>query len=146
MSAHASVEPSHPAQDRRRVSGRMLLFAMLAAPGAWFILELGGWAMASHYCGAAAPLSSPSLMRASMPSFAALTVIALVISVAGSVAAWRAWRRSRDEETGSAHELAQLGRGRTRFLALAACISSASFTGALLFHVIQMWLAPLCAP
>jgi len=67
-----------------------------------------------------------------------------VISIVGVAMSWQAWQRSRDEKPGSANHLAQLGKGRTRFLALTALVSSASFTAGLLFHVVQMWLAPLC--
>ena len=144
MNAHATVQPAHPAQQRRRVSGRLLLFAVLAAPGAWFLLELGGWAMASYHCRVAAPFAASDLTRASMPAFIVLTLVAFAISLAGSYAAWLAWRRSRDEETGSVHDLAQVGHGRTRFIAWAALIASASFIVGLVFHVIQMWFAPLC--
>jgi hypothetical protein len=144
MSAQASAQPSHPAPHRRRVSATMLLIGLLGAPGGWFLLELGGWALASYHCGDTAAPYASGLMRATMPSFLVLTILAFAISLIGTWFAWQSLVMTRDEKSGPADAIAQLGKGRTRFIAMAALIASCAFTVALLFHVIQMWVAPLC--
>lgn len=144
MSAPPAMPPSHPAPRRRQIAAGTLLFGLLAAPAAWFTLELGGWGLASWHCaGHAAPVAA-QLERASTPSFVALACAALALALVGTWTAWRVWERTRDEKPDDAHDLVQLGEGRTRFIALASLIASTGFTAALLFDAIHMWLAPLC--
>lgn len=122
----------------------MVLYALLGAPLAWFLLELAGWLLASLHCGHRAFHAMPQLTRATMPSFIVLAVVATTIAAGGLVMAWIAWQRARGEKSASPHHLMQVGEGRTHFVALVCVITSLTFTAGLVFYMIQMWGAPLC--
>ena len=122
----------------------MMLYALLAAPAGWGLEELIGWAIASRHCGLRSAQLAGDLTRGMMPSFFILTVVAFALALTGSAVAWRAWQRTRGEKRDSGHHAAELGEGRTRFMALWALITSVSFSITLLFHAIPLWVAPLC--
>lgn len=134
----------HPPQHRSRVSGRLLLFILLAAPSGWILQELLGWAIASQQCGMRSAQEAAAMVRAGSPWFWLLIAIAFLLALSGTLAAWTAWRATRAEKSGSGHHLAELGEGRTRFLAMCGLITSAGFLLALLFHLVQLVAAPLC--
>lgn len=139
-----SAQTLHPASHRSRVSGRRLLFILLAAPGAWMLMELLGWAIASRQCGLRAAQWSGELVRGGSWLLYVLIAAAFVLALAATLSAWTAWRATRDEKSGAGQQLAQLGEGRTRFLAMCGLIISSGFFLALLFVLLQLVAAPLC--
>lgn len=144
MSSGAHTAGEHPAPQRHRLSAWRSLYALLGAPFAWFVLELAGWLLASHHCGQRASHIVSELTRATMMSFSVLALATLVIAIGSAVVAYSLWTAVRDEKPDSAHHLAELGEGRTRFVALVSVITSATFTCGLVFYLLELWFAPLC--
>ena len=74
----------------------------------------------------------------------AISILCLVVGVAAPLLALRSWRRTRDEQPGSAHHLLSSGNGRTRFLAVCGLLSSVLFLIALVAASATLFLLPLC--
>ena len=133
-----------PAPHRDRVSMMLVLFGLIAAPGAWIVETTINYMVASRACYPHdVPLSVP-ITTASSPVLICLAFAALTVSIAGWLAAYQAWRHTRHEMTASAHGAAEEGEGRTRFLALAGMFISALFLVAALFDMPGLFLPP-CA-
>ncbi|MEO8754979.1 MAG: hypothetical protein ABI624_20125 [Casimicrobiaceae bacterium] len=140
-----SPHAMHPAPQRERASRSSLAFALFAAPMAW-LLQLGAsFAVAAHACyPESTPLQGvpPDSLRWLLAGF---NLGATALAVFATVLAVRLWRRTRQEHTGSAHTLVDVGEGRTRFLALCAVIVDIAFLVALLFTGVGLLGVPLCA-
>lgn len=148
MSAGHLLGPrEHPAPHRDRVSLAALLLALAAGPAAW-ILQL------SVDFGVAAAACQPGgVPRAAPPAsgwgpehvfLVCVNLACLAISVAGGMVALAAWRRSRQEKSGGAATLIEVGEGRTRFLAACAMMAAAGFAVAILFDTAWPLFVPSC--
>lgn len=139
-----SPHAMHPAPQRQRASRLALAFALFTAPVAW-LLQLGAsFAVAAHTC---YPESAPlqNVPSASLRwLLAGFNLGATALAIAAVAVAVRLWRRTRQEHTGSAHTLVDVGEGRTRFLALCAMIAGIAFLVALLFTGVGLLGVPLC--
>ncbi|HVY07885.1 MAG TPA: hypothetical protein VHB46_18060 [Burkholderiales bacterium] len=138
-SAHAR----HPAPQRGRANRLTLAFALFTAPVAW-LLQLGAsFFVAAHACHAESPplQNIPSGLRWLLAGFNLGATVLAIVAVAVAV---RLWGRTRQEHTGSAHTLVDVGEGRTRFLALCAMIAGIAFLVALLFTGVGLFGVPLC--
>ena len=123
----------HPSPQRMRLSPWALWFAILAAPLAWSIALLVNVPIAVHGC-------FPQDTALSVPIWSnmglvvgVVVLIAVAISVAGGIVAWRNWHVTRSESEGSAHHLLEAGDGRTRFMAMTGMLCSGLFLLTLLF-------------
>jgi hypothetical protein len=143
----------HPAPERGRVSVRALMFGVFGAPAAWSVQTLVDLALTSHACFPhLEPLAEPTLGGLRGVVFA-VSIAALVVSVAATVVAWQAWSRTRHERqqsSGRGREhtrgsaAVETGEGRTRFMALAGLLTSGTFVVASITHLASVFLVSPC--
>jgi len=135
---------SHPAPHRHRVSLFALFFGIVAAPAAWNAQLLFSTALSGHACYPRDALLAAPVWSSLWRVLLAISLIAIVISVASGATAIRSWLRARDESAGSGHHLVNTGEGRTRFLAMFGILTSLLFLVAILFATAVIFLVPLC--
>ena len=130
---HASQEGSppagqpHPSPHRHRVIGAALWFGLAGAPAAWSLQELINVSLAGHACYPQdTPLAMPAFQHLKGLSTGVEALAFGVCIVAGAVALV-AWRKTRHEKPGDAHQLLGSGDGRTRFMAMAGIMTSSLF-------------------
>lgn len=147
MSARSGTTSSrgHAAPARHAVGKWALWYGVLGAPTAWLVVQMLDYGAASHVCGARSAESGAQLVRGTEPWFLWLTGFAFLIALGASSVAYRNWRRTRNEQSGSGHHLLELGEGRTRFMAMCGLLTSVSFSLAFLFTAAFLLVAPLCS-
>ena len=138
------IQTGHPAPHRSRVGLAALLFGIAAAPLAWnaqvlFSSALSGFACYPHD----APLAAP-LWNGSKPLLVVVSLSGIAIAISAGLVAWRSWRLTSKERSGSFHHLLDLGEGRTRFMATVGMLTSALFLIALVFGFSVLCLVPPC--
>jgi hypothetical protein len=123
---------THPAPHRFQV-GRLRTFAgLFGAPFAWLAqmslsLMLAAYACYPHQ----APLTEPQWPDLSL-TIAIISLICFLAAAASGIIAWTSWRRVRQEKFHTG-KTADVGEGRTRFLAMLALLTSLLFVIAILF-------------
>ncbi|MEO7771249.1 MAG: hypothetical protein ABIX19_09495 [Gemmatimonadaceae bacterium] len=153
--AHRSPPPAeaHPAPARGRVGPVALWFGLAGGFVAWSVQTLANLSLASHAC-------YPRLFPLAVPTVGAMrgivfgvSLVAFVVCLAAAATAWRSWIATRDEgqeATGAGkahaagHAALETGEGRTRFMALAGVIASATFVLVSLVHTISIFLVGPC--
>ena len=140
------TETGHPAPARHRVSLGALWFGLFGAPAAWSIQMLTDYSTNAHGCFPRMyPLGSPAMGAARMSLVLWLvSAAAIAIGAAALVVALRNYLATRHEERGEAHELLEVGEGRTRFMALSGVMLSALFLLASLAHAASMLMLANC--
>ena len=148
----SSAPASHPAPARAHASLAALWFGLFGAPAAWTVQTLVNLSVAAHGC-------FPQLAPLDVPTVAVRTVVALVsvaavlVSALATAVAWRAWSRTRHEHqegsgAGQAHghdaALLETGEGRTRVMALAGVLTSATFLLVAVVHGLTVLLVGPC--
>jgi hypothetical protein len=143
----------HPAPERARVALGALWFGFLAGPAAWTVQTLVDTAVTSHGCYPQLfPLSSPTLGGLRGVLFV-VSVLAIILCVAGALVSWRDWMRTRDEHhsrSGKAGRhsqpaaLLETGEGRTRFMALSGILTSVTFLIVVIAHAASIFLVGPC--
>jgi len=141
------TETAHPAPARHRVSLGALWFGLFGAPAAWSVQMLADYSTNAHGCFTRLyPLSSPTMGAARMSLVLWLvSAAAVVIGIAALVVALRSYLATRHEWRGEAHELLEVGEGRTRFMALSGVMLSALFLLASLVHAASVLLLAECS-
>ena len=152
MAEQARVS-AHPAPARNEVSKTLLWFGLAGAPFAWTVQTLVDLAITSHGCYPRIfPLAAPMLagLRAIVLT---VSLAALIICIAATMAAFRTWGQTRHEhqtssgrgeQHGHAAALLETGEGRTRFLALSGLMTSVVFTIAVLAHGVSVLIVGPC--
>ncbi len=131
--------PAHPAPQAHRINELMLAMSFLAAPIAWAGSLTVKYATTSSLCGRSTNESDPSL-NALLYS---IDAIAFVIALATILISWRHWQLTKEEASGEITELAEIGEGRTRFLALWGMLMGGMFAAAIFFGFIAS-VADIC--
>lgn len=138
---------SHPAPDRGRVSRRVLWYGLLGAALAFSFDELASYIVAANECELHTASGLPTMVRGTRPSYLGLFALTFAIALGGVWAARVSWKRTRGEHPGGAGEhVAEHGEGRTRFMAMAAMITSIGMVVGLVMMLLQLVSAPLCEP
>lgn len=139
-----SPDVSHPAPERGQVSRWRLLVALLLAPLVWALQILASYGLTSLAC---FPRYAP-LEGTQVPGMSAIVLVGSLVALAlAGVALWAAltaWRRTRGEGSGGRDGAADVGEGRTRFLALCGLIVSALFSAAIVWEAIVAIFLPHC--
>jgi hypothetical protein len=140
----SQVSIKHAAPHRHRVSLTALFFGLAAAPTAWNAQLLFSVALSAHAC-------YPRDVPLTLPIWSdlwwillAIGVAGMALAIAGGLVSWRSWRLTFEEAPGSAHNLLDLGEGRTRFLAMFGILASFLFALGLLFATAAVFVVPLC--
>ena len=142
--ATTSSNAAHPSPHRDRVGLTALWFGIAAAPLAWDLQLLFGVSLAGRVC---FPHADPlnQLLWNGVPSLLiAINIAAFLMAGWGGMVSWRSWQRTREERPGSAHDLMDLGDGRSRFMAMCGVIISGLFLAALTFGMVAFAVVPLC--
>jgi len=125
------------------VSSRRLWFGVLAAPAAWVVAELAGYALVARGCSAGRLGPAAYAMPRSFPIFVGLTIACVLVAVAGLLVARNSSRRIAGavEDRPVTAELA--ASRRARFLAGSGVLVSALFLlGVVLLGVLPPLLQP----
>ncbi len=147
----ATSQVEHPAPARGEVGGAALGFGLLGAPASWAAHFLVNVTIASRACfpgsqpSSAAP--SPTFTHALLLTIDALAALVACAALAVSYHAWRstAHERSGAQQHGTTPEhAAEVGEGRTRFIALGGILMSAVFIVAILFDTFAAIVTPAC--
>jgi hypothetical protein len=146
MDPNPALHPAHPSPLRARVSRLALAFALLAAPLAWSLDELGAYILASNSCQLKASGEAALLVRGNSPGFLALTAVTWLIALAGVWVALQNWHKTQDEHPGGGAHLVDLGEGRARFMSMCGLMTSIGFALGFVYLSLQMVAAPLCEP
>jgi hypothetical protein len=143
----------HPAPERARVSSPALWFGLFGGPVAWSLQTIVNLAVAAHGCfPQLEPIASPVTPIRGIAF--AVSVLAVIVCVAATAVAARSWARTRHEQheaagTGGAHApaaaLMETGEGRTRFMALAGVLTSATFLVVSALHAAAVFIVLPCA-
>ena len=145
--SEAGVARHHPAPHGHKVSLTALMFGFSAAPVAWIGQLLVSYILSSYACfPGPVPRTSPlTTWDWLTPALFGLDALAIVVTVAAGLVAWRAFARTRDEADGDSHHLLEVGEGRSRFLALCGLLTAAGFLIIIAFNTLSLVLVPLCA-
>jgi hypothetical protein len=139
------TQHGHPAPQPQESPSPAMLFALGAAPTAWLIQLLIGFATTSYVCftGLAHP-PPPGLPAWLQPLLIAANVAALLVALAGMAVGAGLLRRITEEPAHRAHNLLDVGEGRARFLATFSIFSSAVFCVGILANSFSLFAVPLC--
>jgi len=134
----------HPSPERGKVPIPLMLAALFLAPAVWTLQILSAYVLAARSCFPAySPLAGPRV-----PGMSGWTVVGCLLALAlAGISLWAstlAWRRTRREKKGGAHEALDVGEGRTRFLALCGVIVTAIFAAAIIFDALAALLLRQC--
>jgi len=149
--AEANVAGSHvehPAPARHQADIGTLLFGLLGAPIIWGVHFLANVTIASRVCSVLAPIKPSISAHASVLAIDAMAFVIAIAALTLSLQAWRQTRHEGNEKQASggspAQEAADVGEGRTRFMALGGIILSATFTIAILFDTVAALMVSSC--
>ncbi|MGE5537544.1 MAG: hypothetical protein ACM30I_02930 [Gemmatimonas sp.] len=146
MPTDASTAVRHPSPRRARADGRVVAFGLLGAPFAWALAHVVTYSVAAVVCYPGhEPRAGIGGLGWVTPPLLFVYAAGLVIAAAAGVAARRAWAASREEAHGHAGHAAEIGEGRTRFMALWGLMTSGVFFALMVFDAIALLLVPLCS-
>jgi len=140
--------PGHAAPHRNRVALPLLAFGLFGAAAAWAAQLISNYALMAHFC---YPLQTPE----ASPTFGGVRVLSIVISavllvvaVLALLVALRSFKLTRNEagakDAPDHQETAEVGEGRTRFLAMAGILVSGIFVYGVLMAAAPLILMPIC--
>ena len=127
----------HPAPLRSRVSPRLVVAALFAAPIAWSSQLLLSYSLIGDACATSLPPVRVTIL-------VAVGVLAIAVALIGLAASYRIWGRTRAEATGDHHAGLTTGAGRTRFLGLCGLVGSTIFAIAAVFELLVPFLGSPC--
>lgn len=141
------TKTAHPAPARHRVSLAALWFGLFGAPAAWSVQTLADYATNAHGCFPRLyPLALPTIGASRMSAvLGVVSAVAVVIGAAALAVSLHSYQATRHESRGEAHELLEVGEGRTRFMALSGVMLSALFLLASLVHAASVFLLAECS-
>ncbi len=147
MSSEARSFAPHPAPHRYEVHPLALIFGLLAAPLAWSANLIIKYGLASYACfPGQSPLKTPSTQFGWVASVLPLIdVVAFAISLAAIWISFRSLQQVKREMAGNVDALAEIGEGRTRFLALWGMWIGLLFALAIVFSFVADVGLRLCA-
>jgi hypothetical protein len=134
----------HPSPQRGKVSLGALWFGIWGAPLAWISLELLSYILTTAICNTDSHIALRAHADKVSHYLVPISLIACLIALLAAVTAVHNWRKTRHEKSGSAHQLLEVGEGRTRFLAMFGLLTSSGFIIALFFSSAMLFLIPLC--
>lgn len=140
--------PGHAAPHRDLVPIGVLWFALFGAPAAWAAQLISNYALMSHFCYPTdTPLAAPTFGGVRVLSIV-LDVVLLLVAVAALASAIGAWVRTRHETRvlkGPEHEeAAEIGEGRTRFMAMSGILVSGIFVYGIIMAGLPLITMPIC--
>lgn len=147
--SHEARVPEHPAPRHGTVPMPLLWFGLFGAALAWALQLLGNYWLFSHFC-------YPTVSPRATPTFGAVRVVGIIasgvlllVAVAALLTAIGSWRRTREEahrhrDARHREETAEVGEGRTRFMAMAGMLVSGIFVYGLVMNALPLLFMPVC--
>jgi hypothetical protein len=145
---HAGL-PQHPAQQQHAVAQPLLWFGLFGGAAAWALQLLTNYALFAHFCYPSfVPLASPTFGGVRALGIASSAVF-LAVAVAALLVAFRSWSRTRAEahqrrDAKHHHDAAEVGEGRTRFMAMSGMLVSGIMVYAVLMNAVPAVFMPVC--
>lgn len=136
--------PDHPAPQQHRVGLPPLWFGLFGAPAAWAAQLISNYALMSHFCYPRdTPLASPTF-GAVRPLAIVISAVLLLVAAAALFVALHSWNETRYRRNAEQHEVAEIGEGRTRFMAMAGILVSGIFVYGVLMAGVPLITMPVC--
>ena len=138
---------SLPAPHANRVKLHELFFGLFGGPLAWYLQLIAAYGFASQPCfrgGLRMAMPLPTLQWTSSAMTLAVAA-AVVVALLSLLVSWRAFRRTQEEAAGRTAHLAEMGAGRTRFLALWGVLLGSAFALATVMTAVALITLPRCA-
>jgi HAMP domain-containing protein len=138
----------HPAPARHKVDISLLAFGLMGAPIIWGVHFLANVTIASRACASTAVTSPSASTHAALLAIDAVAALVALAALFVSIQAWRATRHegadTRAQGTTPEHHAAEVGEGRTRFIALGGIMMSIVFFVAILFDTFAAIVVTTC--
>jgi hypothetical protein len=134
----------HPAPHRDRVATWETVLGFAGGPLAWLVQLCVSNGLAADPC-YAGPERGVAGGTGIGIGIILVFLACLAVAATGAVVSLRVYRRTRHETEGSAGDLFERGRGRTRFLALWGILLGAGFAGLILLNGVALVGVPACA-
>lgn len=135
---------THPAPQRDLVSTKVLWFGLFAAPFVWSVQIIVDYALLAHSCYPGRLPIPTGWVGAAWTISLIVSIVSLIVAVIAAVTAFRSWRRTEGEHTGSESALLEVGEGRTRFMAFAGILLSVLFLLGIVLNGIPLFVVPAC--
>ena len=134
----------HQAPRKHLVGLPALWFGLFGAPAAWAAQLISNYALMGHFCYPRdTPLASPTFGGVRALSIV-ISAILLLVGVTALTVALHSWNAARYRRAAEHHEVAEVGEGRTRFMAMAGIVASGIFVYALVMAGIPLVTMPVC--
>lgn len=136
-----------PPQSAIGAAKHLLLFALTAAPTAWFVQTVANYSVISYACQGPTPWDPLSAATAAELWWVvwAVNLLAVALTVAAVAAAAVVWRRHRANGQSLSHALMEPGDPDRLFLAAWGVVGNLWFAGGVLFSTVALAIVPLCA-
>ncbi|EQB05882.1 hypothetical protein [Sphingobium baderi] len=137
----------HPATHADRLPPWRAAFILACGPAAWLLQLMVGASLTGWSCFPADERlwSEPAGLGWTRTAAIIVIAVAVLIAWASGAAAWSDLRRVRGEEEGGPAALAEIGHGRTRFIALWGLVLGVGSAAASLITLVAFLLVPRCA-
>ena len=134
----------HPAPARGAISLWVLFFGLAAGPTIWIVHLVANAILAAHGCAPGSVGRAAAHWSATRTTLVAVDIVALSVTLAAAAASLWCWRTVRQEHSDTG-DIAQVGEGRTRFIAICGLLASAGFAIAILFDTFAAVMVPQCS-
>ena len=139
-----AASPTHPAPQQHLVGLPALWFGLFGAPAAWAAQLISNYALLGHFCyPRATPLASPTFGGTRALAIVVSAVL-LLAATAALFVALHSWQETRYRRRAEHHEVAEVGEGRTRFMAMSGILVSGIFVYAVLMTGIPLFTMQVC--
>ena len=142
--ARADVADRPPVEAQSREPGLAWLgLLMFATPIIWGVRLVAKFIIASQVCypDGERLFALPARTSSVWPTLLAIDLVAIAVAVATIMISYRVLRRAIPI---APRKLIQLGKGRTRFVALWGLIIGFTFLGATLYDIAPLLVVPVC--
>lgn len=138
------ASPTHPAPQQHLVGLPALWFGLFGAPAAWAAQLISNYALLGHFCYPRdTPLASPTFGATRAVAIIVSSVL-LLVAAAALVVALHSWQATRYRRRAEHHEVAEVGEGRTRFMAMSGLLVSGIFVYAVLMTGLPLLTMSVC--
>ena len=135
---------THPAPARGAVPLPLLTFGVVAGPAVWIFHLTANAVLAAHGCARGVIGPATSNWGGTRFALVGIDAVALVVALASAGASLWCWRAVRGEHGGTG-DVAQVGEGRTRFIAMCGLMTGLGFAVAILFDAFAAIMVPRCS-
>lgn len=140
--------PTHAAPHRDRVSLPVLAFGLFGGAAAWAVQLISNYSLMAHFCyPLQTPEASPTFggVRTLAIGISAVLLVVAVVALFTAIRSFSVTRHEVEKSEAEAHrETAEVGEGRTRFLAMAGILVSGIFVYGVVMAGVPLIAMPIC--